>query len=1086
MSCTGTSDCSCGCCAGTSVQTPQLRNNLSGLSSISYRVGTWASFKESMLARLSSSDYPVLAGLKTRQDDDFTIALLDASAIVLDILTFYQERLANESYLRTAGQLQSLVELSRLIGYQPSPGVSASAYVAFTLKAAPGQAPDPSTPAITIPQGSQVQSVPTQGQTAQTFETSSDISAKADWNALPLQTGQPWAPQSGDTFLYLQGVSTQLQPGDSFLIVGENRVWNIGTVTTVTPDSLNNRTYVEWGQGLGDQSQEQQPEFYAFRQRASLFGYNAVNPLMLAGSTLATLNGGIQSSPPPMPHAGASGAGYAANELVIVDAGDSNAVLQIQTVDINGVVNGPLTVINPGTGYTSFTGAGTTLIAPPQPPTIATPDSTPAVEREVPDKAVLNTGTGVTDTSVAVTGINPVFVDGLLHLLAVDFTAYGNLLNSAGTDWNFAEAAPGGGLVDLDATYSKLVPGGWVVLNGPPDPTSGSSSIGPTLYQIQSVTTISRSAYGVSGRITRLQVDSDANLSTYYNAARTTSVLAQGEQLAVAEKPLNYPLYGTLLDLQDLRPDLANVQVVALFGKRQKIMVAAGNYNLAFVPDDGTATLSLNPGDILTLIAPPSLNSYGSFPDWSQSGNSATLSVEDANGRTGTVGAELKQFTLTPAGANDPNVSEYALVSQAPGVVTPYPHTQIQLMSPLSNCYDRYATTVNANVALVTNGSSVSEIMGNGSAATPNQNFTLRQSPLTYVSAPTPTGRQSSLQVQVNGVTWTEVPSLYGQGPSDAVFATLNQANGTTDVLFGDGVEGATLPTGQNNIQAYYRVGLGSGGNVPANTLTTLLDRPLGVSGVSNPEAASGGQDAQLIEDVRSNAPQTVLTLGRAVSLADYQNFATSFAGIAKAYALWIPGGTAQGVFLTVAGVNGTALPPGSPTLGQLVKALHLFGNPLVPITVVSFVETLFGLSADLQYDPAYDRGTVKARVLQALYQSFGFAARSFGQGVWQDEVATVIQAVPGVVAVNVKGLVVQASSTGGDLGPAGILSLEKLRNWRQFELALELLRRRPTTTLVPQIYPYLPVANPKTLPTPAEILVLNPDSSALNLGVMQ
>ena len=153
MSCTGTSDCGCGCCAGTSVQTPQLRNNLSGLSSISYRVGTWASFKESMLARLSSSDYPALAGLKTREDDDFTIALLDASAIVLDILTFYQERLANESYLRTAGQLRSLVELSRLIGYQPSPGVSASAYVAFTLKAAPGQAPDPSTPAITIPQG---------------------------------------------------------------------------------------------------------------------------------------------------------------------------------------------------------------------------------------------------------------------------------------------------------------------------------------------------------------------------------------------------------------------------------------------------------------------------------------------------------------------------------------------------------------------------------------------------------------------------------------------------------------------------------------------------------------------------------------------------------------------------------------------------------------------------------------------------------------------------------------------------------------------------------------------------------------------
>ena len=58
-----------------------------------------------MLARLSSADYPALRYLKTRDTDDFSIALLDASSVVLDILTFYQERLANESYLRTATQL---------------------------------------------------------------------------------------------------------------------------------------------------------------------------------------------------------------------------------------------------------------------------------------------------------------------------------------------------------------------------------------------------------------------------------------------------------------------------------------------------------------------------------------------------------------------------------------------------------------------------------------------------------------------------------------------------------------------------------------------------------------------------------------------------------------------------------------------------------------------------------------------------------------------------------------------------------------------------------------------------------------------
>ena len=87
-----------------------------------------------MLARLSSADYPALSYLKTRDDDDFTIALIDAASVMLDILTFYQERLANESYLRTATQLDSLTQLSRLVGYQPAPAIAASTYLAFTMK----------------------------------------------------------------------------------------------------------------------------------------------------------------------------------------------------------------------------------------------------------------------------------------------------------------------------------------------------------------------------------------------------------------------------------------------------------------------------------------------------------------------------------------------------------------------------------------------------------------------------------------------------------------------------------------------------------------------------------------------------------------------------------------------------------------------------------------------------------------------------------------------------------------------------------------------------------------------------------------
>ena len=291
MSCSGTAECSCGCCAGIGVQTPQQPQNLPMQPAISYRVGSWNSFKDSMLARLSSSDYPSLAGLKTRSDDDFSIAFLDAGAMLMDILTFYQERLANEQYLRTATQLRSLTELSRVIGYQPAPGVSASTYLAFTLKVTPGLPPDPTTAPIIIPAATQAQSVPAQGQTPQTFETSVAVPAKPDWNALPVQTGNAWLPQANDTSLYLAGSATQLQPGDLFLIVGDERTgstasnhWDIRQISAVTVDTTNNRTYVTWAEGLGSahvSPAQQHPKFYVFRQRAALFGYNAPQPSLL-------------------------------------------------------------------------------------------------------------------------------------------------------------------------------------------------------------------------------------------------------------------------------------------------------------------------------------------------------------------------------------------------------------------------------------------------------------------------------------------------------------------------------------------------------------------------------------------------------------------------------------------------------------------------------------------------------------------------------------------------------------------------------------------------------------------------------------
>src|SRR6266850_8618623 len=105
----------CGCCAGTAIDTPAAKFNRAGLLAIAYRVGSHAEFRQTLLARLLSTDYPALAPLTTRAPDDYTIALCDSFAVLADVLTFYQERIANESYLGTATERRSVLMLARLI-----------------------------------------------------------------------------------------------------------------------------------------------------------------------------------------------------------------------------------------------------------------------------------------------------------------------------------------------------------------------------------------------------------------------------------------------------------------------------------------------------------------------------------------------------------------------------------------------------------------------------------------------------------------------------------------------------------------------------------------------------------------------------------------------------------------------------------------------------------------------------------------------------------------------------------------------------------------------------------------------------------
>src|SRR5262249_22493371 len=135
------------------------------------------------------------------------------------------------------------------------------------------------------------------------------------------------------------------------------------------------------------------------------------------------------------------------------------------------------------------------------------------------------------------------------------------------------------------------------------------------------------------------------------------------------------------------------------------------------------------------------------------------------------------------------NVAETAIISDVIHNFDKDGFSSILLSSKLSNNYVRSGATIYGNVARANHGESINEMLGGGDAEQVFQCFTLKQSPLTYVSSPgSPGGAASTLKLLVNGIQWTEAPTLDGQGPADHVFVAQNGDDGKTTLLFGDGI----------------------------------------------------------------------------------------------------------------------------------------------------------------------------------------------------------------------------------------------------------------------------------------------------------
>jgi hypothetical protein len=306
------------------------------------------------------------------------------------------------------------------------------------------------------------------------------------------------------------------------------------------------------------------------------------------------------------------------------------------------------------------------------------------------------------------------------------------------------------------------------------------------------------------------------------------------------------------------------------------------------------------------------------------------------------------------------------------------------------------------NLLPVTRGKTVTqEILGSGNTLIAGQDFFLQNAPVTYLTSSDSTSGDnysSTVRVWVNQLEWAEVRSFYGQPPGAQVFVTREDEQGNTHVVFGDGQNGARLPTGVNNVWASYRYG--SGAEAPAaGTLTVVLQPQPGLKAIRNPVPVSGGADPDPPTKIRQLAPRSVLTFNRAVSVDDFEVIASQTPGVVRAKAAVAFDPLAQRPRVTVwVGDDQNAVAAATAAFAATADP-----NRLPRVAAANRVVMSLGLT--IVYDRRRDGPTVQAAVHAALLDPdsglLGVKVIGIEQVVYDSQIYGACLAVPGVVAIH-------------------------------------------------------------------------------------
>jgi predicted phage baseplate assembly protein len=278
---------------------------------------------------------------------------------------------------------------------------------------------------------------------------------------------------------------------------------------------------------------------------------------------------------------------------------------------------------------------------------------------------------------------------------------------------------------------------------------------------------------------------------------------------------------------------------------------------------------------------------------------------------------------------------------------------------------------------------------------------------------------------------WTLQRDLLASDRFAADYVAEPDDDGTVQLRFGDDVSGRRPMAGQHFTASYW-VGGGTAGNAGRDVLTGPAPAVTGVT-VRNPMPASGGAEAEPIEQVRQFAPQAFRVQERAVTDDDYAAAAARDPRVQRAVGTRRWTGSWYTEFVTVDRQGGTGADPAfRAELAAELEPYRMAGSDVVVQPPV-YVPVDIGLTVCVA--AGYFRGTVKAALIQVFSTRdlpgggrgfFHPENFTFAQPVYLSTVVAAAMAVAGVAWVDVVTFQRFGQPPAGELA-AGLIAMDRL-----------------------------------------------------------